>query len=370
MRKFVLSMSFFGCLTLLNVSCQTEEETPKEARVILITMDGLRWKELFTGADSLLIAHAQYVQDSAALKSKFWRADPQARRKALMPFVWDSIATFGQLYGNREYDNKVDLTNQHFFSYPGYNEILTGTADDKRIHSNNKINNPNITFLEKIASLYPQQERVAAFGSWDVFPFIINEERSKIPVNAGFEIAHTLPLSEREAFLNTLQEQIPSPWGSVRLDAFTHHFALEYLQKKTPLLTYIAYGETDDFAHDGEYDAYLESAHTTDDFLKDLWAFTQKHPLYKNNTLFLVTTDHGRGMNTLDSWRSHGAAFPETQQTWLMAYGKGIAPRGEMKEKQQWYNNQIAASLLRFLGAEDLVTPKMGAALPFVEAPK
>ena len=75
-------------------------------------------------------------------------------------------------------------------------------------------------------------------------------------------------------------------------------------------------------------------------------------------------------MNTLDSWRSHGAAFPETQQTWLMAYGKGIAPRGEMKEKQQWYNNQIAASLLRFLGAEDLVTPKMGAALPFVEAPK
>ena len=30
-----------------------------------------------------------------------------------------------------------------WFSYPGYNEILSGKADDKRITSNNKINNPN-----------------------------------------------------------------------------------------------------------------------------------------------------------------------------------------------------------------------------------
>jgi len=44
----------------------------------------------------------------------------------------------------------MNLTNNHWFSYPGYNEILTGKADDDRISSNNKIPNPNKTILELV----------------------------------------------------------------------------------------------------------------------------------------------------------------------------------------------------------------------------
>ena len=61
--------------------------------------------------------------------------------------------------------------------------------------------------------------------------FIINDERSGIPVNAGFRNAEG-DLTEKEEFLNQLQTEIPSPWGSVRLDAFTHHYAKEYIQKE------------------------------------------------------------------------------------------------------------------------------------------
>jgi hypothetical protein len=317
-----------------------------EQKIVLITIDGLRWQELFTGADSLLIVNKEYVEDTAKLRSDFWRNTQTERRETLMPFFWRQIIKIGQLHGNRNADSKVNLTNTMRFSYPGYNEILTGKADDKRIDSNSKINNPNITILEKINNQSQYVGKVAAFGSWDVFPYIINAERSGVPVNAGFDIAKGGDLSEREVFLNQLQPQVPSPWGTVRLDAFTHHYALEYMKRKHPKFIYISYGETDDFAHDGNYQAYLNSAHTTDALIEELWNFTQKDEFYKDNTIFIVSTDHGRGTKPLETWKSHGSEIKGAGQVWMVMFGNGVKTLGEVTSDEQLYSNQIAPTIL------------------------
>lgn len=310
-------------------------------KIILITMDGYRWQELFTGADPKLIANEQYVSDSTSLKEKFWRNTPEARRKALMPFVWNKVVETGELHGNRQYGSKVNLTNNMWFSYPGYNEILTGQADDERIDSNDKVNNPNITILEKLNNTSAYQGKVAAFGSWNVFPYIINENRSGIPVNAGFENAKGENLTEIEKFLNKAQPHTPSPWGSVRLDIFTHNYALEYMKRNHPDIVYIAYGETDDFAHDGDYQAYLNSAHSTDAFLEELWSYTQQNLYYEGQTTFILTTDHGRGTQPLDTWRSHGTDINGSDQVWLIMFGKHSDSLGEVKNEEQLYTPKV-----------------------------
>ena len=331
--------------------------------IMLITLDGFRWQELFSGADSLLVAHSDYVQDTTELRKLFWRSSPMERRKALLPFVWNTVASMGQIHGNRNHGSKVDLTNAMWFSYPGYNEILTGKADDDRITSNDKVPNPNRTFLEIANSDARYQGKVAAFGSWDVFPYIINEERSGVPVNAGFNVAEGDDLTEREKFLNELQPKVPSPWGSVRLDAFTHYFALEEMKKNHPKVVYIAYGETDDFAHDGDYGAYLKSAHTTDTFIKELWDFTQSDGFYKDNTLFLITTDHGRGTHPLDTWKSHGSEIAGAGSVWLIAFGKGVKAKGEVQKNEQLFSNQIAPTIFQLLGLQSDDIKMTGAAL-------
>ncbi len=336
-----------------------------QANIVLISLDGFRWQELFSGADSLLVAHSDYVHDTTELRKLFWRSSPMERRKALLPFVWNTVASIGRIHGNRNHGSKVDLTNAMWFSYPGYNEILTGKADDDRITSNDKIPNPNRTFLEIAHSDTRYHGKVAAFGSWDVFPYIINEERSGVPVNAGFDVAKGDDITEREKFLNELQPKVPSPWGSVRLDAFTHYFALEEMKKNHPKVVYIAYGETDDFAHDGDYGAYLKSAHTTDTFIKELWDFTQSDSFYKNNTLFVITTDHGRGTQPLDTWKSHGSEIAGAGSVWLIAFGKGVKAKGEVTTNEQLFSNQIAPTILQLLGlqSDDIKMP--GAALNF-----
>lgn len=346
MKRSVVVMlcvfSFFG-------TAAQQKKTPKNPKIVLITLDGFRWQELFSGADSQLISDKKYVEDTTGLKEKFWRNTAAERRIALMPFFWNEVAKMGQLHGNRNQGSNVNLTNTMWFSYPGYNEILTGAADDKHINSNDKLNNPNVTVLEKINKLSKYKGKVAAFGSWDVFPFIINELRSGIPVNAGFELAKEGKLSSREVFLNELQPKIPSPWHSVRLDAFTSNYALEYMKKEHPELVFISYGETDDFAHDGNYQAYLNSAHNNDGLIQELWKFTQEDSFYKDNTIFIISTDHGRGTLPLDDWRSHGSEIKGADEVWLVAFGKGIETLGEVKGKEQLYSNQIAPTILQFL---------------------
>ncbi|MRI01246.1 sulfatase-like hydrolase/transferase [Kriegella sp. EG-1] len=343
-----IRLVLFALISAISLSIKAQDKNT--TKVILITLDGFRWQELFTGADSQLVANKEYVHDTVNLKKMFWRKTAYERRRTLLPFIWSKISEIGQIHGNRKLGSNVNLTNKMWFSYPGYNEILTGKADDKRIESNDKINNPNKTVLEIANNNAKYKGKVAAFGSWDVFPYIVNEERSGVPVNAGFENAIGLNLTEKEKFLNELQPKIPSPWGTVRLDAFTHYYALETMKKKHPYLVYIAYGETDDFAHDGEYDAYLKSAHTTDAMIKELWEFTQNDTFYKDNTLFIITTDHGRGTDPLYTWRSHGDDINGADSVWIALFGKGVTSKGEIEAKEQLNSSMIAPTILEALG--------------------
>ena len=335
------------CMSMLSRPAFSRGQEVRSTRnVVLITLDGLRWQELFGGADSVLLRNRRIVRDTAPIRVQFWRPTATERRSVLMPFFWSTIVTQGQLYGNRALNSRVDVTNTHRFSYPGYNEILLGYADP-RIDSNDKVPNPNRTLLE-FANQQPDfRGKVAAFGSWDVFPFIINEQRSGVPVNAGFESATGTELSATETFLNRLQSQVPSPWSAVRLDAFTHNYAFDYLKRKRPRLLYIAYGETDDFAHDQHYDFYLQAAQRTDGFIRELWDWLQSDPDYRNRTTLVITTDHGRGNGS--EWNTHGADVIGAEHIWIAVLGPDSPTLGEVSGGH-YYQNQIAGTIAALLG--------------------
>lgn len=335
----------------ISLGAFAQTKTTKTENIILITFDGLRWQELFKGADSLMVDDTGLIESSGSLLSDFWHPDPLQRRKMLFPFFWSTIATEGQLYGNRAYGNRVDNQNKMWFSYPGYNEVLSGFADDERINSNSKINNPNVTFLEYLNQMPQFKGKVMAFGSWDVFPYIIHENRSGIPVNAGFDLAEGDDLTDVEKTVNRMQQEIRGPWGGVRLDPFTHHYALEAIKKHKPKVLYIAYGETDDWAHGGKYDQYIWSAKQTDAYIREIWETVQADPQYKDKTTLIITTDHGRGI-TKTSWKSHGASVPQGGEIWMMAIGPDTPATGEMKTQGQWQSAMVARTIFQLLGME------------------
>src|SRR5262249_1202295 len=142
------------------------------------TTDGLRWQEVFGGADEALMNKERGgVQNLDRLRKDYWRETPEARREALLPFTWGVIGRQGQPYGNRWKGSTSRVTNGFNISYPGYSEIFCGLADP-RIDSNIKRPNPNVNVLEWLHGKDAYKGRIAAFTSWDVFPHVLNTRRS------------------------------------------------------------------------------------------------------------------------------------------------------------------------------------------------
>jgi len=123
-------MKFVFCYTFLILSSVVSAQSGSDSEnIFIITTDGFRWQEVFTGADEELISNPRYVQDTGLLKQMYWDSSAEARRQKLMPFLWGTVARQGQLYCNRNFHNYVNVSNIYKISYPGYNEMFTGYPD-------------------------------------------------------------------------------------------------------------------------------------------------------------------------------------------------------------------------------------------------
>lgn len=259
-----------------------------------------------------------------------------------MPFVWNVLAKEGQLYGNRDYRNKVNCRNDHLLSYPGYSEMLVG-FNHRKVSSNRKVENPCATVFETILDHHSFKNGVAAFATWDAFPYILRESKSDIYVNAGKDIAQG-NISTQEELLNQLQID-----SQVRSDSMTFQYAMEYLKRERPRVTFIGFDETDHHAHGGRYDKYLKAANRADKMIEQLWQWVQSQSDYRDQTTLLITTDHGRGSGK-NNWRKHRLLAAGSRQIWFAVIGPDTPPFGEMKIKSKTYQNQVAKTIAAFLG--------------------
>jgi len=339
MKKIIFTLSSF--IFILTASAQH-----KTKNLVIVTLDGMRWQEVFTGADSALIVNKRFTQDSAQVVKNFWSDDVTERRKKLFPFFWSMIEQKGQLYGNRTLGSFVNNANPYWFSYPGYNEIFTGYPDTA-INSNDKNLNPNENVLEYINKQEGYKGKVATFSTWDCFPYILNKWRSGIYVNSDVD---TIKLNTPALqLINDMQFLSPRPID-VRPDLLTYFAGREYLKAYKPKVLYIAFDETDDFAHGGAYDQYLKAAHAEDAMIQDLWNTLQSMPDYKDNTTLIVTCDHGRGDKIKEQWTSHGTKAEGSNQIWVVAIGPDTKALGEVKNNPQLYQRQLATTFAALLG--------------------
>jgi hypothetical protein len=295
--------------------------------VVVITIDGLRWQEMFGGADE-----AYFKRDGKGVidpvSKRYDGPTGEARRTLLMPFMWTTIAKQGQIFGDPSQQSRAHVTNGLWFSYPGYNEMLSG-APDPRIDSNQKVENPNVTVLEWLNGRPGFAGRVSGFGSWDVLPFILNTERSHLPVGSGF-VPVLEPRTAREREINEFASDLPAYWDYGTFDAPIVYAAIEELKTRKPRALYIMLGEGDEWAHEGRYDLYLDATRRADRFIERIWTTLQSLPEYRDRTTLLVTTDHGRGA-TVKDWSDHGKEVPAAEDTWIAALGPAVPPRGVRK---------------------------------------
>ncbi|RRA48654.1 sulfatase-like hydrolase/transferase [Acidipila sp. EB88] len=333
--------------------------------VVLVMTDGLRWQELVRGADSALLTPSRYYdgRNVDALQREFLAPTPEARRRQLMPFVWGTLVPGGVLWGDRDAGSEAAVTNGFNFSYPGYSETLTGHGDP-RIDSNDNKPNPNVTVLEWLNQQPGLEHQAAAFGAWAVINGIVNKERCGFPVNAGWDALAMEPMTPELSLVNDWKRDSPRIWDDEPFDAPVIETALQYVKQKHPRVLFVSLGETDDWAHGGNYGEYLLSAHRVDQYLERLWNALQAMPQYRNNTTLIFTTDHGRGAEG-DGWRSHGQKLPESKEMFIAMMGAGVARVGVATHVAPVTQSQVAATMAKLLGRDwNAAEPKAGLPLP------
>lgn len=333
--------------------------------VILVTFDGLRWQEMFGGLDERLLNDEEGGMESATEYRRALDADTaEERRQKLLPFLWTVVAQEGVILGAPAAQCEVVVENAPRVSYPGYNELLSGSPDPG-IRSNARLPNPNGTVLEWLNGKPAFAGRVSAFGSWEIFNVILNEERSGLPVNAGWDDA--LPEHSKDArLINELAGELPRFWQGIRVDIITHTGALDSLRYDKPKLLYVGYGETDDWAHDRRYDMYLSAAQRTDRYIRELWETAQSLPEFKGKTALVITTDHGRGDLPAD-WTDHGPEVPGCERIWIAAMGAGVSDDGVVSQAR-FTQGQVAATVAALLGQDyNAAVPEAAQPLPIIE---
>jgi Metalloenzyme superfamily len=340
----------------------------KTQTVVLIVSDGLRWQEVFTGADPTLLNEKDGGSwlEEADLKKRYWREDVDARRAALFPFLWGTVAKQGQIYGNQLKGSVAHVTNGKAFSYPGYNEMSTGYPNDA-IDSNEYGPNPNATVFEWLNKFDEYRGKVAIFGTWNVYENIFNRSRSGLVMQTGWTLSE--PWKTRQTPRDALLRQLFD--SSTRFDeedvwnSFLQIPLLDYVKTAQPRILFVGYGETDNWAHQGRYDLVLDSAHRMDHFVKQLWDTMQAMPEYRGTTTFIITTDHGRGSG-LTEWKEHGVEEKGSENIWIAVLGPDTAPLGERTHTAAVTQAQIAATLAALVG-KDYHHDVQKAALPITD---
>ncbi len=325
---------------------------PQTKTVVLIVSDGLRWQEVFTGADPLLLdpKNGGSWMEEDQLRAKFWRDDPQERRRILFPFIWGTVAARGQIFGNQAKGSVAHVTNGLAFSYPGYNEMTVGYPD-RRIDRNEFGPNPNVTVLEWLNGLPEFSGRVAVFGTWSIFDDIFNKSRSHLTTQTGWSIPRSSGDPAKDALLARLFDTTTRFDEEDVFDSLLQVALLDYVHTGSARVLFVGYGETDNWAHQGRYDLVLDSAQRMDGFVAELWQTMQAMPQYHDSTTFIITADHGRGSGPSE-WKEHGAEEKGSENVWIAVLGPDTAPLGERAHVAPVTQAQIAATVAALLGKD------------------
>jgi hypothetical protein len=105
-------LGLFALIALVALPGMASDAEPTGARalpphktqtVVLIVSDGLRWQEIFTGAEEDLLNDKEGGSwlSNEDLRKRYWRPSAAERRALLFPFLWGTVAKHGQIFGNQ-----------------------------------------------------------------------------------------------------------------------------------------------------------------------------------------------------------------------------------------------------------------------------
>ncbi len=286
-------------------------EDRAESAVVLLVLDGVRWQDVFEGADPVLARRHD-------LDPRAWRSP-----RDLMPNLHRLVDASGVIVGAPGQGATMAASGPQFISLPGYLEIFAGKPDPA-CDRNDCARPPARTVLDDVAAVSGPDD-VAVVASWPNIAQAVSADVTRFAVTAGRHfVARSALLRSDDATSRWLDlGRAAGPWpgrGDYRPDAFTAQVALHYLESSRPRFLFVGLGDADEHAHHDDYASYLEAVHQADAFVGALAELLGRMGARGRHTTVLITADHGRAFD----FKDHGPQYPESGRVFLVAIGQDV----------------------------------------------
>lgn len=291
-----------------------------DAPVVIVTLDGVRWQEVFHGSDRTR-ARSTHLTGPAIFKNLHELGN---RRGAF-------VGAPGQ--------GTIAASGPNFVSLPGYNELLGGRAS---FCTNNECARTSLPSL--LDEARATGAKVAAFASWE-----------------KLDLAATASPGAFESSCGRRGDSAIDPWpghGDYRPDRATADAALAYYEAEQPDVFFLGLGDPDEYAHRGDYAGYLGSLHRADAIIGRLITLLESMGERGQRTHVVVTADHGRARD----FANHGP-MPEAARVWMVAAGPRFLARGPIASPHPRHLADIAPTLRVVLGLAPDTSGRSGAAI-------
>jgi len=286
-----------------------DRSTPSEI-VVVMTWDGVRWQEIINGIDP-------------SLANKSIRQQFEGREaSSLLPHLHRIARSGSVLLGGEA--ALMRASSPSTVSLPGYSEIFSGRTPT--CTNNDCGHTKQDTLLDQWRTSRPSA-KLAVITSWERIPRVAAKDPSSIDISAG-----RLFVQGRNAFcdapglcglLDDARNLSPWPGGEdYRPDRATAAVALAYLRAHQPQFAFVGLGDTDEYAHHGDYAGYLRALQYADEVLGAVHHWLLEKERQGHRTLLIVTADHGRASGFFQHTRA-----PEAARVWALISGSGVTAR-------------------------------------------
>lgn len=132
-------------------------------------------------------------------------------------------------------------------------------------------------------------------------------------------------------------------------DKTTYERAIRELRDGDPTLLVVAFAESDERGHDGNWDAYRAAIRQADEYTQSLWRFAQSLPAWRGRTTLIVSADHGRHLDGVkDGFKNHGCECEGCRRILFAGAGPDFR-RGVMLDTPR-DQTDVAATIAALLG--------------------
>jgi hypothetical protein len=319
-----------------------------ESAVVLVVLDGVRWQEVFGGADRALARER-------GLNPLAW-----AGPRALMPNVHRMLESHAVAVGAPGHGAEVTASGPQYVSLPGYLEIFAGHPDPL-CETNRCTRTPARTVTDDVLDACGADD-AAVVASWPTIARAAARDASRVMLTAGRTRAERADVlrddpATAEAMERGAGAKAYPGEGDYRPDAYTAKVALGVLESRRPRFLFVGLGDADEYGHRNDYHGYLEAIHASDAFLGELFATLDRMGARGRHTTVLVTADHGRSYG----FKDHGGRYPESGRVWLFAGGADVQAHGMVAAPHRHTLSDVAPTVRALLGM-----PAEGSAFPEV----